>query len=135
MVSDFALEQPTPVASSRVKSSRRTLIENWTISQLWLLNSQLPTEPLLILAEYNSVQKYINAAQWCWRELQVKSSLPGWALIGNLTISKDPLYLDCFFESEMKAQKGEFLEIFEYLRLLDSSLACATSPFNLVIKV
>ena len=48
---------------------------------------------------------------------------------------KDSLYLDCFFENEMKAQKLEFLEIFEYLRLLDSSLACATSPFNLVIKV
>ena len=38
-------EQPTPVALSRAKSSRRSLIENWTISQLWRLNSQLSERP------------------------------------------------------------------------------------------
>ena len=38
-------EQPTPVALSGVKSSRRSLIENWTISQLWRLNSQLSERP------------------------------------------------------------------------------------------
>ena len=52
------------------------------------------------------------------------NNLWGYAVLGLL-----------FFENEMKAQKGEVSEIFEYLRLLDSSLACATSPFNLVIKV
>ena len=69
------VEQPTPVASSRVESSHRTLIENWTISQLW------PGIKLSIIRGWYIVQT-LKSSHPC---------LPAWSVIGNVKISQNHL--------------------------------------------